>query len=348
MFTETVRFLFTVLGTVAGYQFVVVTDLENRVAIFQDSYSYIPYALVALLGGLIGFVLGGVAGRLILRLVLRLGDFLAKRTAAEVVIGTIGLIVGLGIAALFSLALRGLPYVGGYLLIPLFLFAGYVCAYLAVRFNVEIMRLVGIDPERSVSGRPCRVLNTSVIVDGRVMDVVRTGFLAGDLIIANFVLAELQQLADSADPEKRIRGRRGLNLVGQLKGASRDVRIVDDDYEELEGVDAKLVRLAQEFGADVLTTDFNLAKVAVIKGLRVLNVNELANAVKTAVLPGEEIEVRILREGREHDQGVGYLDDGTMIVVEDARTMIGSTVRATVTSVLQNPAGKMVFTRLVR
>ncbi len=351
MFVETVRFVFTVLGALAGYQVAAYLQRGDRLAFLGHGYLFLAYCLFALLGGLIAFVLGGVVGRLFVRLVDRMERFLAKRTAAEVVVGAVGLVVGLGIAALSSLAVIHLPG-GPYLLAPLFLILGYAFAYLAARKAIEILRLIGLsassgdtEPETK---RPVHVVDTSVIIDGRIVDIVETRFLQGDLVVPGFVLAELQQVADSADPEKRLRGRRGLDLVRKLMAVNDDVQVVDDDFADLHGVDDKLVRLAQAMRADILTTDFNLAKVAQIKGLTVLNINELANAVKTAVLPGEEIEVKVLREGREAEQGVGYLDDGTMIVVEDGRAMVGSTVRAHVTSVLQNPSGKMIFTKMVR
>jgi uncharacterized protein YacL len=276
--------------------------------------------------------------------------FLSKRTAAEVMVGTIGLVVGLGIAALSSLAVVRLPH-GEYLLVPLFVILGYAFAYLAARKDIELLRLVGLDPARrdeSAGARPRHVVDTSVIIDGRIIGIVESGFLGGELVVPGFVLAELQRVADSADPEKRIRGRRGLDMVRKLMAVSDDVEIADDDYDDLHDVDSKLVRLGQERAASILTTDFNLAKVAEIKGVPVLNINVLAGAVKTAVLPGEEIEVKVLREGREPGQGVGYLDDGTMIVVEDGRPMVGVVVTAQVTSVLQNPAGKMIFAKVVR
>jgi uncharacterized protein YacL len=351
VFVETVRFLFTTLGVLAGYQVGVWLQHGDRLSFLNNSFTAAAYVLMALLGGLIGFVLGGVIGRAVVRLMRRLEAFLARRSAAEVVVGTIGLVVGLGVAALFSLAVIQLPY-GEWALIPLFLVCGYLFTYFAARRNVEILRLVGVDPSSSIpAGRAPvepRLLDSSVIIDGRIVDILGTGFLDGDVIIPNFVLLELQRVADSADPEKRIRGRRGLDLAKRMMAVSDGVRVVDDDYDDVAGVDSKLIRLGQDMKAAVVTTDFNLGKVAEIKGVRVLNINELANAVRTAVLPGEHLEVKVLREGREQDQGVAYLDDGTMVVIEDGKQMIGSTVGVEVMSVLQNPAGKMIFTRVVR
>ena len=339
MFVEIVRFVFTVLGALAGYQTTVYLQRGDRLAFLPHGSSFLAFGLLALLGGLIGFVLGGLIGRLFVRLVERMERFLSKRTAAEVVVGTVGLVIGLAIAALSSLAVVRLPH-GEYLLLPLFVIFGYAFTYLAARKSVELLKLVGLDPARAddpAGERPRHVVDTSVIIDGRIVGIVESGFLA-----------ELQRIADAADPERRVRGRRGLDMVRKLMAVSDDVEVADDDYDDLHDVDSKLVRLGQERGADILTTDFNLGKVAEIKGVRVLNINVLAGAVKTAVLPGEQIEVKVLREGREPGQGVGYLDDGTMVVVEDGRSMVGVVVGAQVTSVLQNPAGKMIFAKVVR
>jgi len=252
--------------------------------------------------------------------------------------------VGLGIAALLSLAVARVPVVGVYLLIPVFLICAYVTAYIAQRKAADILRLLGV---RQRTGTPDsgKLLDSSALIDGRVVDVVQAGFVEGDLIVPQFVIEELQKVADSSDPEKRVRGRRGLDFVQKLQHASKRVRVVDTDFPDLADVDAKLLRLATSTQSAIITTDYNLNKVARIQKVAVLNVNALANAVKSPVLPGEEIEVKILREGREQRQGVGYLDDGTMIVVEDGRELVGATVTAEVTSVLQSPSGKMIFAR---
>jgi uncharacterized protein YacL len=193
---------------------------------------------------------------------------------------------------------------------------------------------------------PPRLIDTSAIIDGRLVDVVKTKFLSGQLVVPKFVLDELQRVADSNDPLKRARGRRGLELVEELKESANGGFVVHEgDYPDLDGVDAKLVRLSNELGAAVITTDFNLNKVAQIQGVEVLNMNDLANALKPAVLPGEAITVKIIREGREYDQGIGYLGDGTMIVVEGGKGLVGREVQVEVTSVLQSSSGKMIFTK---
>lgn len=189
-----------------------------------------------------------------------------------------------------------------------------------------------------------KILDTSVIIDGRIADICETGFLDGILVIPHFVLRELQQVADSADALKRNRGRRGLDILQKIqKMAGITVQFVENDYPAVREVDMKLIELAMEFEAKIVTNDFNLNKVAVLRGVEVLNINELANALKPVYLPGESMKVFILKEGKEFNQGIAYLDDGTMVVVDNARKMIGKTVDSSVTSVLQTTAGKMIF-----
>ena len=192
----------------------------------------------------------------------------------------------------------------------------------------------------------CKVLDTSVIIDGRVADICKTGFLEGTLVVPHFVLRELQQIADSADSAKRNRGRRGLDVLEKIKSVPGvAVQIVEKDYPDVKEVDLKLIELAKELTAKIVTNDFNLNKVSQLRGVEVLNINELANALKPVVLPGETMKVFILKEGKEYNQGVAYLDDGTMVVVDNARRMIGKTIETQVTSVLQTTAGKMIFGR---
>ena len=191
-----------------------------------------------------------------------------------------------------------------------------------------------------------KILDTSVIIDGRIADICETGFLDGILVIPHFVLRELQQVADSADSLKRNRGRRGLDILQRIqKMAGITVQFVENDYPQIREVDMKLIELAKEFDAKIVTNDFNLNKVAQLRGVEVLNINELANALKPVYLPGETMKVFILKEGKEFNQGIAYLDDGTMVVVDNARKMIGKTVESSVTSVLQTTAGKMIFGR---
>ncbi len=196
------------------------------------------------------------------------------------------------------------------------------------------------------SGREAKVLDTSVIIDGRIADLCDTGFVEGELVIPQFVLKELQLVADSPDALKRQRGRRGLDVLGRLqKSPQVSVNIADLDFPDLKDVDSKLIECAKALGAKIVTNDFNLNKVAHLRGLKVLNVNELTNALRPVALPGETMSVFIFKEGKEKDQGVAYLEDGTMVVVDNSRRMIGQTVNITVTSVLQTTVGKMIFGR---
>jgi uncharacterized protein YacL len=189
-----------------------------------------------------------------------------------------------------------------------------------------------------------KILDTSVIIDGRIADIAETGFLDGTVVTPQFVLRELQLVADSADPLKRNRGRRGLDILQRLqKVPSLQIQIVEDDFPTVREVDLKLIELAKVYEGKIITNDFNLNKVAQLQGVAVLNINELANALKPIVLPGEIMRVFILKEGKEYNQGVAYLDDGTMVVVDNARKMIGKTIDVSVTSVLQTTAGKMIF-----
>jgi uncharacterized protein YacL len=269
----------------------------------------------------------------------------------ELVGGAIGLVTGLIVAFLVkSILFEFVAFAGptgGYIAIALYLvlsiFAAFLGARVGAKQRVALGRIAAPAATTGGGGEP-KVLDTSVIIDGRVLDIVRSGFLEGPLLLPRFVLRELQLIADSSDPLKRTRGRRGLELLSALQ-QSVPIEIVERDPEDIVQVDAKLVRLAQERGAKLVTNDYNLNRVAQVEGVAVLNINELANALKPVLLPGEELRVAVIREGRESHQGVGYLDDGTMIVIENGRRLIGETVDVAVTSALQTNAGRMIFAR---
>jgi uncharacterized protein YacL len=211
---------------------------------------------------------------------------------------------------------------------------------------LDLSALGGIFSDK-VARRDMKILDTSVIIDGRIADVAETGFLTGALIIPQFILRELQQVADSPDSSKRQRGRRGLDMLNRLQNnSSLDIQIVETDFPSVREVDLKLIELGKQLDAVIVTNDFNLNKVSQLRGVSVLNINELANALKPVVLPGEAMRVFILKEGKEYNQGVAYLDDGTMVVVDNARKLIGKNADIAVTSVLQTTAGKMIFGRL--
>ena len=212
---------------------------------------------------------------------------------------------------------------------------------------LDLAALGGIFSDKNSAARDYRILDTSTIIDGRIADVAETGFLGGTLIIPQFILRELQQVADSPDSSKRQRGRRGLDMLQRLRNNSNlDVQIVETDFPAVKEVDLKLIELGKQLEAVIITNDFNLNKVSQLRGVQVLNINELANALKPVVLPGEAMKVFILKEGKEYNQGVAYLDDGTMVVVDNARKLIGKNADVAVTSVLQTTAGKMIFGRI--
>jgi uncharacterized protein YacL len=359
-----VRLVFALLGALAGSQ---VAASPGALPFHLPSSSpWARWTIAIALGALAGLLVGSIVGGPLVRAIGRVERAAQARPAGELVVGGVGLVLGLGAAALATFAVRPLPYVGRYLLLPLALVLGYLFAVVGARSHGSILRLggLGTDEARNEAResrrlrlrereRPQRqaqplamLVDTSAIIDGRIGDLISTGFVDRELVIPVFVLQELQRVADSTDPQRRARGRRGLEVVHDLRLSSHPVATPEVSVPDITDVDAKLVRVAHEQDMPILTTDYNLNKVAQIQGVRVLNVNDLANALKPAVLPGEALRVKVIREGKEAEQGVGYLDDGTMIVVEGGRERIGELVETEVTSVLQSPSGKMIFTRL--
>ncbi|HEX4170383.1 MAG TPA: PIN domain-containing protein [Bryobacteraceae bacterium] len=264
--------------------------------------------------------------------------------------GSGGVLIGTGIGLIFAFVLNQSVILQGPTLQFLRLALPLLGAYIGVRLGVaksELIRpkLVGLTPsDRKLASSPPKVLDTSVLIDGRIADIAESGFLDGRLIVPEFVLHELQMVADSADSSKRNRGRRGLDVVHRLQSmASLKLEVSDQNYPGIREVDLKLIEFGKQYSAKIVTNDFNLNKLAQVQGVKVLNINELANSLKPIVLPGETMRVFISKEGKEYNQGVAYLDDGTMVVVDNARRLISKTIDITVTSVLQTTAGKMIF-----
>ena len=261
----------------------------------------------------------------------------------------IGSILGIGGAYLFALVIRNSVTPGNtqsFLQILVMLLMAYVGLIVGANKGelLNLAALGGIFGGEKQTKKSYKILDTSVIIDGRIADIAETGFLDGTIVTPQFVLRELQLVADSADSLKRNRGRRGLDILQRLqKVANLTIQIVEDDFPAVREVDLKLIELAKVYEGKIITNDFNLNKVAQLQGVEVLNINELANSLKPIVLPGETMRVFILKEGKEYNQGVAYLDDGTMVVVDNARKMIGKTIDVSVTSVLQTTAGKMIF-----
>jgi len=275
-----------------------------------------------------------------------------KRATLKRLIGAaVGSIMGIVGAALISDLLTDTAFDASSLsFIKLFILFLMTYVGLVVGANkgdlLNLSALGGIFGGERPPKKAYKILDTSVVIDGRIADICETGFLDGILVIPHFVLRELQQVADSADSLKRNRGRRGLDILQRIqKMAGITVQFVENDFPAIREVDMKLIELAMDFDAKIVTNDFNLNKVAQLRGVEVLNINELANALKPVYLPGETMKVFILKEGKEFNQGIAYLDDGTMVVVDNARKMIGKTVESSVTSVLQTTAGKMIFGR---
>lgn len=295
---------------------------------------------------------GGIIG-LLMAIIIFMSERFALRSPLRVMIGgALGTITGLIIANLFSYAFlldrTNRPNLGlaAYVLINASL--GYLGLVLGAKKaeDFDPTQLIFFTKKGS-TGENTKILDTSVIIDGRIADICETGFIEGIVVIPQFVLHELQKIADSADSLKRTKGRRGLDILNKMrKQVDLNVRIIDQDFPKLRDVDSKLIALAKKMNGKILTNDFNLNKVAELHGVTVLNINQLANALKPVVLPGEVMKVQIIKEGKEQGQGIGYLDDGTMVVVESARKYLGKNVDVAVTSVLQTTAGRMIFTVL--
>jgi uncharacterized protein YacL len=293
---------------------------------------------------------GALAGFIFALLALSIEKIIKKAPLKVIFGGTFGLFLGLVIAQLLGYAFSGLQNSTIRISISVILSCvfGYIGLVLGGK-KVEEFKWPGwgFFAKGSQKKNGGKILDTSVIIDGRVADICETDFLEGPLVIPQFILQELQHIADSADNLKRARGRRGLDILNRMqKGDAVEVKVVDDDYPDIKEVDAKLIALAREMNAKIVTNDFNLNKVAQLQGVPVLNINQLANALKPMVLPGEVLHLQIMREGKEQGQGVAYLDDGTMVVVENASRHLGEEVEASVTSILQTTAGRMIFTTL--
>ncbi|MCB1021180.1 MAG: TRAM domain-containing protein [Bryobacterales bacterium] len=297
------------------------------------------------LGPARGAALGAVFAAIIVAAELRLREASLHRVIGAILGATAGLILAALASSILAAALgSGAAFSQAILLVACCYLGLVVGANKGESLNLSALPILSAE---AVSGSgPRKILDTSVIIDGRIADIAEAGFLDGSLTIPQFVLWELQTVADSADSLKRNRGRRGLDVLERLNKMKKvAVEIVENDYPALREVDQKLIELAKEIDGKIVTNDFNLNKLAQLQGVHVLNINELANAIKPVVLPGEIMKVFILKEGKEHNQGVAYLDDGTMVVVDNARDQISKTVDISVTSVLQTTAGKMIFGR---
>ena len=365
MFYKLMRLFIVVVGCFIGPGLVLVgVTLYNYFAsadLFSTLQTWVPfvaYIASGIISGIIFFILSKRLAGVFEKNTKKVEAKLAATPSATLLSGTIGLILGLVVAALISIIIGLIPI--AWLSIPLtilvYLVFGSIGLSMGVRRRVDFTAFLharksgkGMEPAKKETGTfiSPKILDTSVIIDGRILDICKTGMFEGDIVVPEFVLKELQRIADSSDSMKRTRGRRGLDILSSMqKELKNSVKITDADYEDVPEVDIKLLKLAKDLNGKVVTNDYNLNKVAAVQDVPVFNINELANAVKPILMAGEEMTVTIVKDGKEASQGVAYLDDGTMIVVEGAKGREGETMVVVVTSVLQTAAGRMIFAKM--
>lgn len=362
MLKKLLRGLFTImglaLGGICGNTIISIPYFAKFISKNNNLGSVLSIVFFTLLFGLIFFIVSP----LIIKAITKMVDYIEMNTekvsTSEIIFGTIGAVVGFVVSMLIFLPfqLKGLwAVIEATVCIIVAIFSADIAVkkrediilfFSNLKKNSAAKEKRGKDKDKTVKKGIPKVLDTSVIIDGRIFDICQTGFVEGTLIIPNFVLGELRHIADSSDGLKRNRGRRGLDILNKIqKELNVDVEIYEKDFPQIKEVDIKLLKLAQVMNGKVITNDYNLNKVAEFQGVPVLNINELANAVKPVVLPGEEMNITIIKDGKESGQGIAYLDDGTMIVVEGGRKHIGENLTVAVTSVLQTAAGRMIFAK---
>ncbi|PAE23004.1 MULTISPECIES: PIN/TRAM domain-containing protein [Bacillaceae] len=354
MLKRIVQACFLIIGVTLGI--FLIPDLLKLISLDDIPLLNNPY-VSAILGAIIFYLLTFWAVDHVVNFVRWAEESLVKVPITDIIFGSVGLVFGLVIAFLIGYALSTIevPILNTVAPIVLTLIFGYLGFQVGFKKRDELLSLFSskkkksseeeLEPEAPPK-KSLKILDTSVIIDGRIADICQTGFLEGTIVIPQFVLEELQHIADSSDVLKRNRGRRGLDILNRIqKELSINVEIYEGDFEEIQEVDSKLVKLAKLTNGVVVTNDFNLNKVCELQKVAVLNINDLANAVKPVVLPGEEMKVQVIKDGKEQNQGIAYLDDGTMIVVEEGRNYIGKHIDVLVTSVLQTSAGRMIFAK---
>lgn len=361
MISKIIRVLISLLGIILGTTSYLSVAKYFPQLNFGMSNIYLVSLIAGLLIGVVFYLISPWIFKKVRRFVKILDTEISKYPQTDILLGSVGLIVGLVIAYLIVGgvldSIAGMPLIKTILSIIIYLLMGYIGIKITLKsrddlFNINklsrlsssIVKDKSNKKDNSTKSIPPKILDTSVIIDGRIADICRTGFVEGKLIIPKFVLNELQHIADSSDDLKRVRGRRGLDILNIIqKELDIEVEITEKDFDDIPEVDSKLLKLAQVINGKVVTNDYNLNKVAQFQGVEVLNINELANAVKPVAIPGEEMIAQVVKEGKESNQGVAYLDDGTMIVVEGGKKHIGQTINVLVTSVLQTSAGRMIF-----
>ena len=361
MISKIIRVLISLLGVILGTTSYLSVAKYFPKLNFGMSNIYLVSLIAGLFIGIVFYLISPWIFNKVRKFVKILDTEISKYPQTDILLGSVGLIVGLVIAylivgGLFG-SIAGMPLIKTILSIIIYLLMGYIGIKITLKsrddlFNISKLSRLSSSIVKDKSNKkdnstkliPPKILDTSVIIDGRIADICRTGFVEGKLIIPKFVLNELQHIADSSDDLKRVRGRRGLDILNIIqKELDIEVEITEKDFDDIPEVDSKLLKLAQIINGKVVTNDYNLNKVAQFQGVEVLNINELANAVKPVAIPGEEMIAQVVKEGKESNQGVAYLDDGTMIVVEGGKKHIGQTINVLVTSVLQTSAGRMIF-----
>ncbi|MBM7650381.1 uncharacterized protein YacL [Bacillus ectoiniformans] len=354
MLKRLVQASFIILGGTLGS--FLIPDLLQLINLDHLTLINNPY-VTAILGAILFYVLTFWAVDYIIEFVKWLEDRIVNAPLTDILSGSLGLVLGLIVAFLMGIPLNSIeiPIINTVAPIFLTILLGYLGFQVGFKKRDELTGLFMLNKnkkkdteieETGIKRQSYKILDTSVIIDGRIADICQTGFLDGVIIIPHFVLEELQHIADSSDTLKRTKGRRGLDILNRIqKDIPVDVEITERDFEDIQEVDSKLVKLAKEMNGIVVTNDFNLNKVCEFQNVRVLNINDLANAVKPVVIPGEEMQVLVIKDGKEQKQGIAYLDDGTMIVVEEGRDYIGKQIEVIVTSVLQTSAGRMIFAK---
>lgn len=351
-----IRFLIS--GIIAGVASIMVVDLQEKQIIpsnFGDTlqgsmkflYEYKELIVFIIVFGLMFITVGAIIAK---KITPKIEAKLVKASMIETLIYIIGFAIGLGIANLIGNPLLTsqsdmMNILWGILL---YLALGYIGVYIVHIKKDEIKGWFTKKDNNALWSAP-KILDTSVIIDGRILDIIKTEFIEGKIIIPTFVLDELRHIADSSDKLKRNRGRRGLDILNEMQNLKQPpIEVMDIDFRNIKEVDVKLIKLAEQIHGTVVTNDFNLNKVAQLQKVTVLNINDLSNAVKPVVLPNEEMVITIIKEGKEQEQGIGYLNDGTMIVVENGRRAVGETKTVQVTSVLQTSAGRMIFAKIIK
>ena len=359
MLKKIVKLISSIMGIAIGYivgKVLITLGIRQGIKVFVEPlYTGLILLIVILIFAIIFYFLSSFIYKGIIAIIDGFERNIQKLTVTEFLFGTLGLLVGLVFATLIGVPISRIHFViGPILFILIDLIGALVGIKIFIKRKDDILNLLtsikknGIrDKKNKHNEKICpKILDTSVIIDGRIFDICQTGFVEGPLVIPGFVLNELRHISDSADGLKRNRGRRGLDILNKIqKELSIETQIYEEDFPEIAEVDAKLLKLAQVLNGKVVTNDFNLNKVAEFQGVPVLNINELANAIKPVLLPGEEMKVVVMKDGKEASQGIAYLDDGTMIVVEGGRKFISEEIMVVVTSVLQTAAGRMIFAK---